>query len=70
MNIDIVSNKKQLQHINSLIKQQTYCFPRLHLSTQLLIKELFREPKSITKNFSGFFKTILEDAIFNDEIHN
>ena len=70
MQTDILSNKKQLQMINLLIKNQTYMFPRLHLSTQLLIKELCRDSKQLSKNFSVFFKTVLEDNIFNKEIQN
>ena len=70
METELVSNKKQLQHINTLIKQQTYLFPRLHLSTQMLVKELFVDAKFAGKHLVQFLKEILEDAIFNDEIHN
>jgi len=36
----------------------------------MLVKELFRDMKNFFKNFEAFFKTILENACFNDEIHD
>jgi len=42
MSFDVVGNKKQLQFVAGLIKQQTYLFPRLHSSAILLVRELFR----------------------------
>ena len=70
MHLELVNNKKHLQHANLLVKQQTYLYPRLHSGTCLLVKELFRDTKHFFKNFEVLFKTMCEDAIFNDEIHD
>jgi len=52
------------------MKQQTYLYPRLHSSVHLTIKELFREKKSIEKNFDLFNRIILEDSIFNEDVYD
>lgn len=45
MQLHFIKNKKHLHQISSLIKSQTYLFPRLHSSVPLLIEELFRDKK-------------------------
>jgi len=68
MKFEFMSNKKALISISSILKAQTYLFPRLHSSAMLLVKELMRDSKHFFKNFESFFKVLLEDAIFNEEI--
>jgi len=71
MQYQVVQNKKHLHQISALIKAQTYLYPRLHSSLPLLIKELFREKKALVeKNLNLFIQIILEDAIFNEEVHD
>lgn len=70
MQIEIVGNKKYLQHISALIKTQTYLYPRIHSSASLLVKELCCDQKLFGKNFVSVYKALLEDAIFNEEIYN
>ena len=68
MSFSIFSNKKTLHQISSLMKSQTYLHPRLHTSVYLIVRELFRDKKSIEKNFDLFNRIILEDSVFNEDV--
>ena len=70
MNVEIFKDKKMVMGANGLVKHQTYLYPRLHSSTCLLVKELFRDKKHLGKNVETFFKVVLEDSIFNEDIHS
>jgi len=70
MNFNIIQNKKCLHQISTLMKSQTYLYPRLHSSVHLIIKELLRERKLIEKNFDLFNRIVLEESIFNEDVYD
>lgn len=70
MNSDFIKNIAYLQSFLNVVKTQTYLYPRLHLSVQLMVEEIFSQKKAIVDNFKPFYKTVLESGIFNYKIYD
>lgn len=70
LHMNFMKDKKILLQISTLIKGQTYLYPRLHSSIPLLIKEVFRDEKSFESNFALFSQILLEQTIFDERVHD
>lgn len=64
----LLGGKQYLSKIATLIKTQTYLYPRLHSSVSLLLKDLFLgDQKNIPKKFKDFNESILKAKMFDDD---
>lgn len=70
MNSDFIKNKTYLNSFLNIVKTQTYLYPRLHLSVQLWVEEIFVQKKNIFENFKPFYSYILENGIFNFKVYD
>ncbi|CDW85691.1 dna polymerase v-like [Stylonychia lemnae] len=71
-NYKILTEKKNLKTISQLIQKQTYLFPRLHTSLQLLLNEINLESKvsDKTKITQQVIISILEESNFNEDVYS
>jgi len=70
MNEDIFQNQKTMRTMQTLVKQQTYLYPRLHSASTHLISQLLLDQKNFEKNFQAFNQSILVEGIFNEAIYD
>ena len=68
LSTDLLGSTKHLPQLATLIKSQTYLYPRLHSSVHLLLKDMFLgDQKSIVKKYQNLNETVLEATIFDEE---
>ena len=68
----LLSEKKNLKQIASLLLRQTYLYPRLHSSVPLLLNEVTQEPKvgDRVRLVQQVMRQLGDEHLFSEEVYN